>query len=178
MFEVRISVYSATDFSISYENRFPNTHRFRAATPEIAIEWITTLELATQREADRFVQGNQDKSMSLLKASFNVNTPRSRGPTFASPVPMGSGSFSSDMIREFLPLYPTREDLIAQGLGGYSKYLQAEEIVAEDLGTMRLGWSLIAGRLSDLVLWCVATSDRTNHGRPFFCLSTQPLSND
>jgi len=158
---VKITPINNVEFTISYVNRLPVTHTFKIPTIEEALGWFSTLELATGTE---MVQPVKKKRSSLVTrtASLTHSLQMFRQRSESSPASMGDVGLHNF----YHPICWDIDELKHDACGGFSEYFTAQEMYSNESdefdGLLRQGWRALGGTFSDLIYWCLLTSDRPN----------------
>ena len=165
MDDVKIVALGATEVSIGFINRIPNTHYLRFSSPEETLMWIRSFELATQQEVKKVVK--RGGSVSLQQFANSVKDLKlfaggSQGEKSSHPV-------TDINKRSYIPVYWETETLEQDSFGCFSKKLQLDEYYDNHGETCVQGWRVLGGSLSDLVLWCIVTSDQPGLGECIIC---------
>ena len=172
--DVKISVISPNEFTISYVNKLPNTHFFRLQTNELCQSWINSLGLAIQQDINYPFIGINTRSNSFSNSFAMIRGTASKLSLKSSKShslgPLHKPDIQDEQFEGYYkPIRLDIDELRRESGGCLSNLLQLQEVYysSEALefdrsSPVKQGWRPLGGTFTDLLYWCLLTSDRSD----------------
>ena len=172
--DVKVMVISPTEFSVACENKLPNTHYFKLQTPTETQEFIKILSLAIQQPIHYPFQvsssGSHTTAIDYFKSSLKITNKKK-----LAEIKKIVNQTGNDKPFEgyYKPIRWDINELRAEAAELFSEFIQFQEIYNTERDSLpkldssssytpiQHGWRILSGSLSDIILWCLLTSDRS-----------------